>query len=136
MHYPDVTDNISNIATWVEHVVGLSGFSTHTKLLVYILIQYKVMTQKVFCSLSAVSRPSGLDQNLISYSSCQGGCSCIRKLKYVRDHCWRRKTKYVHQFLRYVGNRRTNRQTDRQIDRQTQVKTLFPARKAGNKNVL
>ena len=76
---------------WIRYVVGLSEF----------------YHQKICKSISQSSpklwpkRCFVHTRSLINSSPCMRDASCKRKLKYV------------HWFLRYVGNKQTNRQTDR-----------------------
>ena len=50
--------DIGDIAISLDYIVGLSTFYLQKYFQVNISIQYKVMDQKRFCRLIAVSRPS------------------------------------------------------------------------------
>jgi len=100
-----------NIAKPIRYVVGASSKYQHTKDEANISILYQLKAKYRFRTYSAsVSHLElDLDQKLISSSPSMKDSTCKTKL-------------YLHQFLRYYGNR----QTDRQTDKQTQVKTLSP----------
>jgi len=103
-----------NIAKPIRYVVGASSKYQHTKDEANISILYQLKAKYRFRTYSAsVSHLElDLDQKLISSSPSMKDSTCKTKL-------------YLHQFLRYYGNRQTDRQTDA-------GENIIPPRKVGD----
>ena len=113
----DYIADITDITIYMWYVVELSEFYHPKNMLVNILIQYQVISQKVVlythCSQSAI-----LNQIWTSSSSCIRDFSCKKEIKIcppVLEICWYQ----------------TNKQTDRQTEKTDAGENIIPHQKGG-----